>query len=341
MKENGKIAIRFAALALVFAVCFILDLLLGSINIPPDKILASFELKHEADAISNIILNFRLPKAITAVICGSGLAVAGVLMQTLFHNPLAGPYVLGISSGASLGVAALVLTAGNLALPAFLVQSGLGTVLAAIIGALAVMAIVLASSSRVKDSVTLLVVGMMFGSLAGSAVNVLQSVSNPDSLKVFVVWTMGSLSSVDWELMCIMAPLAIIGIIMSLMLQKPLNALLLGENHATGLGISIKHARLWIIIATCMLAGTCTAFTGPISFIGVAVPHIARGFFQSSDHKVILPASILSGAALLLVCDIISQLPGTGYTLPINSVSALVGVPIILWVIFKNKSLAS
>lgn len=341
MTTRSKNIIKFAAVSLLLAAAFMADIILGSVAIDPKAAFSSLTEQDHSQAIYNIIVNFRLPKALTAALCGASLSAAGLLMQTLFRNPLAGPYVLGISSGSSLAVAILVLAAGSLSMPAAVAASGLGTVIAAVIGAVAVMLLVMLTSIKVKDSVTLLVAGMMFGSLAGAIVNVLQSVSNPDSLKIFVVWTMGSLSAVSWNHMMVMAPVLIAGMIMALLLQKPLNALLLGENYALGLGISVKKARAAIITATCLLAGASTAFTGPIAFIGVAVPHIARGIFKTTDHKVIMPATLLCGAALLLLCDIASQLPGTGYTLPINSVSSIVGVPIILFVIFKNKKLAS
>jgi iron complex transport system permease protein len=258
-------------------------------------------------------------------------------MQTLFANPLAGPYVLGVSSGAGLGVALLLL--GSSLLPAVLVGNIWLQILAAILGALVVMLLVLMVSARTSDTVSLLLVGMMFGSIAGALINVLQSISNPEALKMYVVWSMGSIGAVTWNMLLIMVPVVVLGLLGSLLLAKKLNALLLGENYAVGLGISMGWTRTWIILITCILAATITAFTGPIAFIGMAVPHIARGIFRTANHRVILPACMLIGASLLLLCDCCTQLPISQYTLPINAVSSLIGAPIILWVIIKNKHL--
>ena len=337
MKRNFTITLT---LSIVLILAFAADIMFGNVDISPEQIWALITGKGEAgSAVWNIVWQYRLPKALTALLCGAALSVSGLLMQTLFRNPLAGPYVLGISSGAGLGVAVIVLATQFVALPAIFTTGGWGQTLAAIIGAAFVMMLVLLTSTKINDTVSLLIVGMMFGSIAGAAVNVLQSISNPDSLKIYVVWTMGSLSSVTWEYMTVMAPLIIAAIVVTLFMPKKLNALLLGENYAKGLGVSVFATRFAIIVITCLLAGASTAFTGPIAFIGVAVPHIVRGLYKTSDHKVVIPASVLAGSALLIVCDIISQLPGTIYTLPINSVCALIGAPIILLVIIKNKHL--
>jgi iron complex transport system permease protein len=248
---------------------------------------------------------------------------------------LAGPYVLGVSSGASLGVAVYLL-AGSL-LPIAFVQSGWGLVISAVIGAVLVLLMVLGISFRVRQAVSLLIVGIMFGQIAGSLVTILQNNSNPDSLKLFVVWTFGSLSAVSWTYMQVLVPLVVLGLFQTFFIQKSLNGLLLGENYARGLGINIGRTRLLIIISVALLAGTTTAFTGPIAFIGMAVPHLVRGLFRTSDHRITIPGSILCGATLLLLCDLATQLPADGYTLPINAISALVGAPIIIWIILKNK----
>ena len=278
--------------------------------------------------------NGDLPKALTAILAGASLSVAGVLMQTLFHNPLAGPDVLGVTSGASLGVA--LLTLGTSSLPLWLI-TGWGQVTAAIIGAIGVLLLVIIVSIKIPQTISLLIIGMMFGNFAGAIVSILQSMSNPDTLKLFITWTFGSLSSVGWEQMSVMAPVIACGILTALLLQKQLNILLLGKNYANGLGVSVPRLRLWIILATALLAGTSTAFTGPIAFIGITMPHIARGLFGSPNHRIILPASMLCGAITLLVCDLISQLPGMQGTLPINAVTALFGSPIIVWIILRNS----
>ena len=318
----------FSALAVLTAVLFVCDISFGSVRLPWSAIFSSDRVTHE------IIFNFRLPKALTAVITGAAISVAGLLMQTLFRNPLAGPYVLGVSSGASLGVA-IYLLAGSL-LPVAFVQNGWGLVSAATIGAVLVLLLVLAVSFKVREAVSLLIVGIMFGQIAGSLVTILQNTSNPDSLKLFVVWTFGSLSAVGWDYMWVMLPLATVGFIIAFSIQKPLNGLLLGENYAQGLGVNITRTRSLIIAAVALLAGATTAFTGPIAFIGMAVPHLVRGIFRTSDHHTTLPGCMLCGASLLMVCDLVTQLPPQGYTLPINAVSALVGAPIIIWIILKK-----
>ena len=335
-----RTTIIFLLLLMILVFVFLMDILLGSIQIPIQKIFSVILTNHH-DGYSEIIWQFRLPKALTATLVGSSLAVSGLLMQTLFKNPLADPYVLGISSGASLGVALLIMASGASWIPIFMVTSGWGQIFAAIIGALLILMLVLLFSTRINDTVSLLIVGMMFGSITGALVNVLQSITNPDALKIFVIWTMGSLSAVSWEYMYIMFPMLFAGLLISLLLPKQLNALLLGENYAKSIGVTVFRLRFIIILVTCLLAGAATAFTGPIAFIGVAVPHIIRGIFRSPDHRIILPGSILGGAILLLMCDIVSQLPGSEYTLPINSVSAIIGAPIIIWIIFKNKNLYS
>ena len=335
MKKTSYILL-YSILTLLLAGLLILDCCLGSIIITPSQIWDSLT-NTTNDAVMGILQHFRFPKAITACIAGAGLAVAGQLMQTLFANPLAGPYVLGVSSGAGLGVALLLL--GSSLLPAILVGNIWLQIIAAILGALVVMILVLIVSARTSDTISLLLVGMMFGSIAGALINVLQSISNPEALKMYVVWSMGSIGAVTWDMLVIMIPLVAIGLLCSLLLSKKLNALLLGENYAVGLGVSMGWTRTWIILITCILAATITAFTGPIAFIGMAVPHIARGIFKTSDHRTTLPACILIGASLLLLCDCCTQLPISDYTLPINAISSLIGAPIILWVIIKNKHL--
>jgi len=325
--------ILFLALSLLTLCLFLSDLAWGSIHISMREILSVFVGKGENGINSEILLNFRLPKAITAVLAGASLSVAGLMMQTLFRNSLADPYILGVSSGASLGVALVMMAAAFL--PVAFVSSGWALIAAAIIGASVVLVLVVGVSFKVHNAVSLLIVGLMFGTIAGSLVSVLQNFSNPDAIKLFVMWTFGSLSAVTWNYMQVLLPVVLVGIGMAFFLQKRLDGLLLGENYARGLGISIVRTRLFIVVATGLLAGGITAFTGPIAFVGVAIPHIARGLFKTSSHKVLLPASILCGASLLLICDIITQIPT--YTLPINTVSALFGAPIIIWIIIKKR----
>ena len=327
----------FTLLAILCIALFIGDLFWGSVDIPFPVIVKLLFGKGGGEVVySGILYDLRLPKAITALFTGAALSVAGLLMQTLFRNPLAGPYVLGISSGASLGVAAYVMFSGAFGLSFFL-YAGWGYAVSSIAGASIILLLVLLTSFRVTDSVSLLIVGMMFGSITSAFIGVLQSMSDPDSVKLFISWTLGSLSTVSWAQLGVMIPLVSAGLFTAFFLQKKLDALLLGENYAKGIGVSIFRSRLLIIIATSLLAGATTAFTGPIGFIGIAVPHIARGIFKSSKHALVLPASILFGAGLLLLCDIISQLPNSGYVLPINAICAIFGAPIIIWIIMGRR----
>ncbi|HRZ98631.1 MAG TPA: iron ABC transporter permease [Paludibacter sp.] len=330
---KSRTTILFISLALLTLVLFLADLAWGSIHISFSEIISVFIGKNPDGINSEILLNFRLPKAITAIIAGASLSVAGLMMQTLFRNPLADPYILGVSSGASLGVA--LITMASAFLPVALVSSGWSMILAAVIGAALVLLLVVGVSFKVQNAVSLLIVGIMFGTIAGSVVSVIQNFSNPDAIKLFVMWTFGSLSAVTWTYMQVLLPVSLVGIGLAFFLQKRLDGLLLGENYARGLGISILQTRFLIVIAAGLLAGGITAFTGPIAFVGVAIPHIARGVFRTSTHKILIPASLLCGASLLLVCDIITQIPT--YTLPINTVSSLFGAPIILWIILRRK----
>jgi iron complex transport system permease protein len=333
MKRNG---ILFTCLILLTLVLFTADLALGSIRIPFHAMLNALSGAGDDSIYREIVLNYRLPKALTAVLAGCALSVAGLLMQTLFRNPLAGPDVLGVNAGASLGVALLTLLAGGAG--AFFSDFGSwGLVLAAVLGAGAVLLLVLLVSVRVPDLVSLLIVGMMFGYLAGSVVSVLQNVSNPDTLKIFVIWTFGSLSAVSWSMLPVLLLLTGVGLLVTLLMQKRLDALLLGEHYAKGLGVPVVSSRILIILATALLAGGVTAFTGPIGFIGITVPHIARGVFKSWSHSVIVPASMLFGASLLLLCDMVTQLPFLSAALPINSVTALFGAPMIIWILLRNN----
>ena len=323
MRRTSVIFIGLGALLLLF---FGLDVCSGSVWLWPFGDLSDMEY--------NILHAIRLPKALTAIMAGASLSVAGLIMQTLFRNPLAGPYTLGVSSGASLGVAFLTMLGGVLSTFNFQLST-IGLPIAAVLGASLVLLLVLAVSKRVTSNVSLLIVGMMFGSIAGALVSLLQNFANPDALKLFIVWTLGSLSSVGWADMGMLVPVLLLGTLFVLLSLKPLNGLLLGEDYARGLGINVSRTRLFIVLATGLLAGGVTAFCGPIAFIGVAVPHIARGLFHTSNHRITIPASALIGACLLLVCDVLCSL--FIYPLPISTVSALFGAPVIIWIILKNK----
>jgi len=323
----------FIPLLIVTFLLFITDLVWGSIDIPFKELISIISGNHSDPVNTEILLNFRLPKAITAMLAGASLSVAGLLMQTLFRNPLADPYILGVSSGAGLGVALTMMSAALL--PAMWISSGWGIIASAIIGAALVLLLVIAVSYKLHNSVSLLIVGIMFGTIAGAIVSILQNFSNPDAIKLYVLWTFGSLSAVSWENLQLLIPVILAGLILAFALHKKSDGLLLGENYARGLGINIRQTRILIVIATGILAGSITAFTGPIAFVGVAVPHIARGIFKTAAHKVLIPATVLLGAALILICDIITQIPT--YTLPINTVSALFGAPVIIWIILRRK----
>lgn len=321
---------------------FLLDLSLGSVNISVAELLNIISGKASKKSWEYIFFNFRLPKAMTAILTGAGISVAGLQMQTLFKNPLAGPSVLGISHGASLGVAVFVLSSTAMFGMSTNFQETMGSwglVLFAIGGSFLVLFSVLFASARLSDNVTVLIVGLMFGFITGAVVNILQYFSDPELIQNFLVWTFGSLSGVTWSQLQVMAPTIVLMLLLALIYSKQMNALLLGENYATGVGINVYRTRVILILITSVLAGTITAFTGPIAFIGVAVPHLARLLFRNSNHKVLIPATMMCGVVIMLVCDIVSQLPGSQTTLPLNSITALFGAPIILAIIIKSKKM--
>lgn len=329
MRKNTYIFIGLILLLLVLA---LVDTCSGSVWISPLSVFNS----QLSTLNSQLLLHLRLPKMLTAILAGAALSVAGLMMQTLFRNPLAGPYILGVSSGASLGVA-LVTMVTTLPFATSLIATSSHSLIAtsAIVGSVLVMLLVMLIAKRIRSNVTLLIVGMMVGNIAGALVNMIQNFANPDSLKLFVVWTLGSLNGVGWEQLPVLTIGIILAAILVLMLIKPLNGLLLGEDYARGLGINVERTRWMMVVASCLLAGSVTAFCGPIAFIGVAVPHIARGILASSNHRLTVPASALIGANILLICDILCNL-GT-YSLPISTMSALFGAPIILWIVLKKK----
>jgi iron complex transport system permease protein len=323
---------------------FLLSLAMGSVDIPLDNILKIL-LGGEADkaAWSTIILKFRLPKALTAALAGAALGVSGLQMQTLFRNPLAEPFVLGVSSGASLGVALVILGMG-LAGGSFLV-AGFGLfgsftiALAAFVGAALVMGMVLVISQRVSSTMTLLIVGLMFGYATSAIVSVMLYFSITEQIQAYIAWTFGSFGGVTWGQMKLFAPAIVGGLVMAAGLAKPLNALLLGETYAGSMGVRISHARFWIITSTAILAGLVTAFCGPISFLGVAVPHLCRSLFGTSDHRTLIPGTMMLGAILALLADLVAQVPGSQITLPLNAVTALIGAPVVTWVILRRRNL--
>ncbi len=331
----GRTAFLFTALALLTVVLFTADLLVGSVAVAPADIWAALTGGDCDPAIRDIILQIRLLKAITALLAGAALAASGLQMQTLFRNPLAGPYVLGISSGAGLGVALFLLGAPLLGVSAHSFVQSLGIAGAAWLGAALVLLVVMAVSRRIKDIMVILILGMMFGSGISSIVEILQYLSSEAALKSFVIWTMGSLGDVTGGNLALMLPVVAAGLVLSVAAIKPLNLLLLGENYARTMGLNVQRTRTLLFLSTVLLAGTITAFCGPVGFIGLAVPHLARMLFASADHRILMPGSMLAGAALLLVCDLISKT----LALPINTVTALMGIPVVIIVVVRNRNL--
>ena len=328
-------ALLFVLLALATAALFIGDLAVGSVDIPISEVWAALTGGPCDPTNGTIILKIRLLKAVTALLAGSALAASGLAMQTLFRNPLAGPYVLGISSGASLGVALFLLGAPLLGVAGHSFIQSLGIAGAAWVGSALVLAVVMAVSRRIKDIMVILILGMMFSSGVSSVVEILQYLSNEAALKSFVVWTMGSLGDVTGNRLLLMLPAVGTGLLLSIAVIKPLNLLLLGENYARTMGLNVQRTRTLIFLATVLLAGTVTAFCGPVGFIGLAVPHLARMTFASADHRILMPASMLTGAALLLICDLLAKT----LALPINTITALMGIPVVIVVVIRNRNL--
>ena len=326
----------FIILSLLLVILFMLDLLIGSVHIPLRDILGAL-FGGDVDASTRlIVLDIRLIKAIVAILTGMALSVSGLQMQTLFRNPLAGPYVLGISSGASLGVALFILGMPLLGIATNSTMSSIGTAGAAWLGSALILAFVASVSTRIKDIMVILILGMMISSGVSAVVQILQYLSNEEALKSFVIWTMGSLGDVTTNQLHLMLPAVLLGLVVSVAVIKPLNLLLLGEQYARTMGLNVRRSRYLIFLSTTLLAGTVTAFCGPIGFVGLAIPHIARMLFSNADHRILLPASALCGAVTLLICDIVSK----SLTLPINTITALLGIPIVIWVVIRNKSIA-
>jgi iron complex transport system permease protein len=319
----------------------LLNISLGSVSIPIKDVFNSLiDGNSSKETWDYIIINYRLPKAITAIVVGIGLSISGLLMQTLFQNPLAGPDVLGLSSGASLGVATIVM--GAAFLPTGLSSSLLssyGIILASSLGSFLVLLAVLAISQRLRDTMAILIVGLMFASLTSAIVGTLTYFSTAEQLQKFTFWSMGNLGNLSWSSIRILSICVAIGLLLSLISIKPLNALLLGENYARSLGMNYKRTRLIIIIAASILAGSITAYSGPIAFIGLAVPHIAKLVFQTSNHTILFWATLLLGAIIMLICDSISQLPGSDLNLPINAVTSIFGAPIVIWLLVRKRKM--
>ena len=329
-------------LALSIGVLFLLNLFLGSVDIPFRSIWNILWGMDEGESViwHNIIWKSRVPQALTAMVAGAGLAVSGLQMQTVFRNPLAGPSVLGISSGASLGVAFVVLLSGSIggiALSRLGFMGEIALTMAAIIGALSIMALIVYVSQKVHGNVTLLIIGVMIGYVANAVIGVLKFFSVEEDIRAYVIWGLGSFARVSGNQMMVFVCIMAVLLPLSFLLIKTLNLLLLGDAYARNLGLNIKRARLQVIACSGVLVAIVTAYCGPITFLGLAVPHLCRGIFRSSDHRVLMPASLLAGAALALLCNLIARMPGFEGALPVNSVTALVGAPVVVSVLFKKR----
>ncbi|WP_299114436.1 iron ABC transporter permease [uncultured Winogradskyella sp.] len=340
MKTNKTYNLQFLLLFVILVLCFFTNISLGSVSIPFKSIFNGLFGTIENSSWQVIITDFRLPKAITAILVGSGLGISGLLMQTLFRNPLAGPFVLGISSGASLGVALVILGSGLFGgLFATALTTKWSIVIAASLGSFLVLLAVLAVSNRVRDTMAILIIGLMFGSITAAVVSVLSYFSSAEQLQQYIFWGFGSLSNLSWSELIIFFGIYLVGLLLSILSIKGLNSLLLGDNYAKSLGLNLKQNRLVIIIATSLIAGTITAFAGPIAFIGLAIPHLTRQIFTTSNHKILLPAVCLFGAIIMLICDSIAQIPGSDYVLPINAITALVGAPVVIWLLVRQRKM--
>ena len=321
--------------------CFVINISLGSVSIPlKDTLSAMVGGELSNDSWKYIVWNYRIPKAFTAILVGSGLALSGLLMQTLFRNPLAGPFVLGISSGASLGAALLIMGASMFSgLFSFGIVNDVSLAVASSVGSFLVLMVVVVVAYRIKDTMALLIIGLMFGSITAAIVSVLSYFTDAEKLQQYVYWSFGSVGNLSWQQLLLLLVIIVLGVLLSIISIKPLNSLLLGENYARSLGVNLKKSRYIIIIATGLLAGGITAYAGPIAFIGLAVPHLTRQIFNTTDHKVLVPAVLLYGAILMLICDTIAQLPTSANVLPINAITSIVGAPVVIWLLVRKKKM--
>ena len=324
--------ILFTLLIVLCAVLFVVDIAVGSVAIPLSEVMSAL-LGGGSAEVRSIVLDIRLVRAVVAVLAGAALSISGLEMQVLFRNPLAGPYVLGVSAGASFGVALYLLGAPILGIAISPTLQFIGTAGAAWVGAAVVLMMVVALSHRIKDIMVMLILGMMLSSGVGAVVEIMQYFSNEASLKSYVVWTMGSLGDVTATQLAVLAPIVVAGLTMAVATIKPMNMLLAGERYATSMGLNMSRTRTLILTSTTLLAGTITAFCGPIGFVGIAVPHIARMLFRSADHRILLPATILSGVVMMLVGDILAKY----FVLPINTITALMGIPIVVYIVTRHR----
>lgn len=337
-----QIRLSILFIFIIGIILFLMNIAIGTVYIPlQDVVQILFGKESNPESLSIIINKSRLPQALTAMLAGAGLAVSGLQMQTLFRNPLADPSILGVSSGAGLGVALVLMMSGfgGIALSALGIFGYLTVTAAALFGAMLVLFIILFLSHRLQNNATLLIAGIMIGFIASSLISILKFYGMKEDVHSFVIWGLGSFSSVSWSKMQVFCPSVMIGLLLSFLLIKSLNVLSLGENYAKNLGINVKHSRFFILLITGFLTAVITAFCGPIAFLGLSVPHITRGIFRTSNQRILVPAVMISGAALALLCNLIARLPGFDGALPINAVTGIIGAPIVIWVIVKkNKS---
>ena len=341
MQTTATYRLYFVLFFVLLLAIFLVNLSIGSVSIPINEIFSEFFGKGASkESWRYILMDYRLPKALTALIAGGALSVSGLLMQTLFRNPLAGPFVLGLSSGASLGVAFLILGAGTFGgiLGAALL-SPWSLVIAAALGSFLVLLAVLTVTLRIKDTMAILIIGLMFGSVTTAVVSVLSYFSDAEQLRHYIFWSFGSLGNQSWQAVFIMFGCFLIGMVLSILSGKSLNALLLGENYAKSMGLQLKKTTLIVILATSLLAGGVTAFVGPIAFLGLAVPHLVRQIIKTANHLVLIPAVLVCGSLLMLVCDTVAQLPFSEYTLPINAITSLIGAPVVIWLLVRKRKL--
>lgn len=336
---QSRTALAWIILSLTLVVLFLLNVSLGSVSIPVHDIISILTGTPSGEASwKEIIWDFRMPKAITCILAGGALSLAGLQMQTLFRNPLAGPDVLGLTSGASLAVSLVLMGQTTFGLAAGF-QNQWTVVTAACLGCAVVGLLMFLVARKVQGNVSLLIVGLMVGAGTASVVSVLQYLSRADDMQVYLIWTFGSLGSLSWGEIKVLTALLIIGTIVALRTMKALNAWLLGDLYARSLGIDLRQSRLLIIVSTSLLTGGVTAFCGPIAFVGLAVPHLVRIIIRTNDHKRAIPAVVIGGGILVLVCDILARLPGATHVLPINAITALIGAPVVIWVVVRNRRL--
>lgn len=341
MQEAAPYRLSFVLLGIALVLAWLLNISSGSVNIPFPEVLSILSgTAAQVDTWTYIIWDFRVPKAFSSILVGGGLSLSGLLMQTLFRNPLAGPFVLGISSGASLGAALLLMgTSLFVGMGSLSFLGDVSLALAASIGSFLVLAVVMVVAQRVKDTMALLIIGLMFGSITSAIVSVLAYFSSAENLQRFIFWSFGSVGNLSAQQILLLTVIVLMGILLSIISLKPLNAFLLGERYAQSLGISLKRSRFIIIMATGLLAGGITAFAGPIAFVGLAVPHLTRQLFDTMEHKVLVPAVFLYGSILMLLCDMIAQWPNSANVLPINAITSLVGAPVVIWLLVRKRKM--